>query len=264
MRELKLVAGSAADDLGFVALADISRIIAAQGLENECRLIGGHMVTLHVRRWGLGHELYRETTDADLGIATVATNRTDPVELLKAEGYEKVSGSRFERQVSGQTEPAIIDVLVPTYKSRARKSVKVGNLVTTEVGGLATALQRPAVSVALSMHRLSGEELNARLPLPDEPSCFVLKAFAYESRSSGKDAVDLWRCLEILHEAEMPIAEESGDDFKRARHLVASGFQNLGSPMMEALVKQRQLNRQAAQQQHTRIKALMKSVGIVA
>lgn len=57
LREPNLVAGSVADDLAFVALADISRVIAANVLENDCRLIGGHMVTLHVRRFAYARQV---------------------------------------------------------------------------------------------------------------------------------------------------------------------------------------------------------------
>ncbi|MCK5688076.1 hypothetical protein KAI87_02340, partial [Myxococcota bacterium] len=94
LRELNLVATSVADDLAFVALADIAGILASADIGKESRLIGGHMVALHTQRWGLGPELYRATVDADIGIATLALKRVDTVSLLSEQGYQKVGGCR--------------------------------------------------------------------------------------------------------------------------------------------------------------------------
>ena len=97
--ELKLAATSVADDLGYIALADMAAIIKERGVADQVRLIGGHMVTLHVQRWGLGTDLYRETTDADLGIQKFALNNLDAVAALRERGYSQVAGNRFEREV---------------------------------------------------------------------------------------------------------------------------------------------------------------------
>jgi hypothetical protein len=70
LSKLALVARSVAEDLGFVALADLSAALEQSGAR-DYRLIGGHMVTLHAFRWELGGELLRETKDADLGRALV-------------------------------------------------------------------------------------------------------------------------------------------------------------------------------------------------
>jgi hypothetical protein len=66
--ELVLQAASVADDLGFVALADAATACAG----TDALVIGGHMVQLHVYRWGLGAELYRQTQDVDLGVPRLA------------------------------------------------------------------------------------------------------------------------------------------------------------------------------------------------
>jgi hypothetical protein len=58
-------AASVADDLGYVALTDLAQALG--GLTEDYRVIGGHMVTVLAARWQLGHELYRETGDVDLG-----------------------------------------------------------------------------------------------------------------------------------------------------------------------------------------------------
>lgn len=67
LTELPLSATSAADDLGFLALADLSRALHKDA-PDAYRIIGGHMLTALVARWELGAELYRETADTDLGV----------------------------------------------------------------------------------------------------------------------------------------------------------------------------------------------------
>jgi hypothetical protein len=69
LTKITLGAASVADDLGYVALADLSR--ALRGITGDYRLIGGHMVTILAARWQLGHDLYRETGDVDLGIPPI-------------------------------------------------------------------------------------------------------------------------------------------------------------------------------------------------
>ena len=59
---LLLSCGSVAEHLGFVALNDVATAMEGE----DGRIIGGHMVTLHVFRWGL--DLFRATQDADLGV----------------------------------------------------------------------------------------------------------------------------------------------------------------------------------------------------
>lgn len=260
LRELNLVASSVSDDLGFVALADIAAALESTDASNECRLIGGNMVMLHVYRWGLGPELFRETLDADIGIANIALNRIDAVGLLRSLGYHKVSGCRFEKEVGEASEKAIIDVLVPSYTSRARKSVKVGGLVTTEVPGLANALRRDPVEIRLRLHRLNGEHLTAALNLPDEVAALGLKTEAFNERSKGKDAVDVWRCMEVMYRAGASLSKTGDLALAAVRDLLAQGFAKQTSSMMSALVEQQGLSKQAAQQRYTRIQALMKQV----
>ncbi len=65
---LLLVATSVADDVGYVALSDLSQAVGSEPPGNYC-VIGGHMVTALVARWQLGSDLYRETGDTDVGVA---------------------------------------------------------------------------------------------------------------------------------------------------------------------------------------------------
>ena len=127
-----------------MALADIARVVEG----TDVRVIGGHMVQLHVYRWGLGPELYRETRDADLGVPSLALKSPDLIERLRGLGYKPLSGNRFGRVVddlavqglSEEDRMAIVDVLVPAYRTRPRQDVRFGDhLRTIEVPGLAGA-----------------------------------------------------------------------------------------------------------------------------
>ena len=53
LNRLVLSAGSVADDVGFVALSDLSRVMG----KDSYRIIGGHMVMMLVARWMLGADL---------------------------------------------------------------------------------------------------------------------------------------------------------------------------------------------------------------
>jgi hypothetical protein len=63
---LVLSAASVADDLGYVALADLAHALGE--VTADYRIIGGDMVTVLAARWQLGAGLYRETGDVDLGV----------------------------------------------------------------------------------------------------------------------------------------------------------------------------------------------------
>jgi hypothetical protein len=85
LTRLTLGAASVADDLGYVALSDLARAVG--DIAAECRVIGGHMVTVLAARWRLGRELYRETGDVDLGIPPIIARDHHVVGRLKDSGY---------------------------------------------------------------------------------------------------------------------------------------------------------------------------------
>lgn len=200
LSRLVLSATSVAEDLSFVALHEISKI-QVDGRLLDFRLIGGHMVALHVQRWQLGRELYRETLDADVGVLPLTVTNTDLLDQIRSLGYEQIEGNRFSKTIQdipgdalGRRE-AIIDILIPAFRSRARANIQVGEeLVTTEVLGLAQAFQKEPSIAEIQITRLNGEVLKMKGPLPDEAAALVLKAFAWYVRSETRDAIDLWRC----------------------------------------------------------------------
>lgn len=207
LSHLSLRATSVADDLAFVALADLAKVLESDE-SVPYRVIGGQMVMVLAARRQLGADLYRVTLDADIGAPPIVVQDHTLVERLVDLGYKQVAGDRFTRPVDdiparadSETREAVIDVLLPAYTSRAAKKVKAGDLVATEALGLASALQRSPVIVELDLTRLSGETTNVTLSFPDEASALVLKAFATRARFKTTDHTDVWRCLEIAHAA---------------------------------------------------------------
>jgi len=265
LSDLTLSAASVADDLGFVALADLSGVIEDGAA--DCRLIGGHMVTTLAARWRLAADLYRETGDADLGLPPVMARDRDLPGRLKGLGYEQVAGNRFAREVTGipfrttgareTRHHAIIDVLIPAYTSRARENVKVTDeLFTTEVPGLAAALSRPPVMMTLEMRRLNGDLLRAWLPFPDEVSALVLKSLATQVRSKATDVTDIWRCLEIAYAAGVGPPAFRGAVRTEAAAIVRAVFARRDGAGMAAMLEDQHLSHSAADQRFTRVRAL--------
>ena len=116
LTRLTLGAASVADDLGYVALSDLAR--APGDIAADCRVIGGHMVTVLAARWRLGHELYRETGDVDLGIPPIVARDHHVVGRLKDLDYTQVAGNRFARGLSDipvQNSPWRCLSAVPTW-----------------------------------------------------------------------------------------------------------------------------------------------------
>lgn len=266
LSRLVLAATSVADDLGYVALSDLSNVLSSEG--SGYRIIGGHMVTALVARWRLGADLYRETGDTDLGVPPVVVRNHHLVERLLEAGYEKVEGNRFARTITdvpvkvvggGDTQrQAIIDVLVPAYTSRARQNRRIGeNLVTTEVPGLATALQRDPVTMTLELHRLNGDTLIADLSFPDEVAALILKALATRVRDKATDVVDVWRCLEVALSAGVKPNAFEGAAASEAATIVRALFAGRHGPGMQALASEQRLSDRAGDDRFTRLRALI-------
>ena len=261
-----LKATSVADDLGYVALADLADVLGP----STYRIIGGHMVTALVARWQLGADLYRETGDTDLGVPPVVVREEGVIGRLLERGYEQVEGNRFARPivdipvtVRGAEGPrsAVVDVLVPSYRTRARSNHRVSDdLVTTEVPGLALALQREPVLLHMELHRLNGEQLDIELAYPDEVAALTLKAFASQVRDKSTDVVDLWRCLEVAHVAGIDAEAFVEAEAAEAATAIRALFDRRDGAGMTALVAEQRLSEQAADARFTRIRALTERV----
>ena len=270
LNRLALAAGSVADDLGYVALNDLAGALG--DMAADYRVIGGHMVTMLAARWQLGAGLYRETGDVDLGIPPIVARDKGVVSRLKGISYLQVAGNRFARALSdipvGMTDErdsrnpeALIDVLVPTYTSRTRENVRVGeDLFTTEVPGLQLALARPPVTISMELRRLNGLTLRCELPFADELSAVVLKSLATTVRSKDTDIADVWRCLEIAFAAGIRSAEFSSGTRADSAKLVRALFGRRHGVPMAALAAEQRLSAEAADKRFTRIQALIARV----
>jgi hypothetical protein len=261
-----LKATSVADDLGYVALADLADVLGP----STYRIIGGHMVTALVARWQLGAELYRETGDTDLGVPPVVVREEGLIGRLIERGYEQVEGNRFARPIDDvpvtvrgveELPSAVVDVLVPSYRTRARSNHRVSNdLVTTEVPGLALALQREPVLLHMQLHRLNGNQLDIEVAFPDEVAALTLKAFASQVRDKPTDVVDLWRCLEVAYAAGTDAQAFVEGEAAEAARIVRSLFDRRDGPGISALVNEHHLSETAGDEGFTRIRALVQRV----
>jgi hypothetical protein len=267
VERLVLHATSVADDLGFVALADLATVMG----QDSYRVIGGHMVTMLAARWHLGAELFRETGDADLGVPPLALQTPALIDRLLSLGYQRRAGDRFARPVadipvtvfgaSQAVTEATVDIVVPAYTSRPRENRRFGNhLVTVEVPGLATALRRPAVRLPLRLRRLNGAVLEIELAVPDETSALTLKAFATQVRSKETDISDIWRCLEIAFAAGIGPSDFVEAEAAEAAQIIRSLFADPNGPGMDALRSDGRLSHGAATIRFTRVAALIQRV----
>ena len=271
LTDLTLSAVSTADEMGFVALHDLSCAMSDKPRDSY-RVIGGHMMTALAARWGLGADLYRETGDADVGVPPVTIRDQNLVEDLLALGYKKVSGSRFERELSdlqlrmtgsdAVVPRSVIDILLPAYTSRPHENKRVGDsIVATETLGLATALMRAPVAMNLHLWRLDGSKLEGNLLFPDEVAALALKALVTTVRSKDTDVVDLWRCLEICQAAGVTPGEfVTNDDLIRAATIIRRLFAERDGYGMRELTAYHGLSSTGTDQRHTRIRALIVSV----
>lgn len=261
-----LRATSVADDVGYVALSDTADVLGSL----PYRVIGGHMVTALVARWQLGGDLYRETADTDLGVPPVVAKEHGMISRLVERGYQRVEGNRFARPIDDLPATvrgaevlryAVVDVLVPSYRTRVRNNHRVSDdLVTTEVPGLALALQREPIRLDMELHRLNGDRLTIEVRFPDEVAALVLKAFASQVRDKPTDVVDLWRCLEVAYAAGTdPRAFAAGDAAKAAR-IIRTLFDSREGAGMSALTAEQRLSDAAANMRFTRIRALIQRV----
>lgn len=264
LTRVSLQATSVADDLGFVALGDLAKVLESEE-EISYRVVGGHMVMVLAARWGLGAELYRVTLDADLGTPPVVVRDFTLVERLTERDYKQVAGDRFAKPVDDipaegktDTREAVIDILLPAYTSRPSQNKRAGDVVATEALGLAAALQRPPLVLELELQRLNGEVLDVVLSFPDEASALVLKAFATRARYKPTDHADVWRCLEIAHTAGvMPDTFTESEEMSDGADLVRALFADRVGPGMSAVTEDQELSEAAADQRYTRIRALV-------
>lgn len=104
------------------AIAEIASVLEADGNLHDSRVIGGITVLLHQQRLAVDLPL-RATADADFGLPPYLLREPSLITAIEDLGYRKVMGNRWERQID-EARIAAVDLLVPTYRSRARDTAR--------------------------------------------------------------------------------------------------------------------------------------------
>ena len=242
-------------DGGFTAIADVATAMTSAGTVDEHRLIGGVAVMLHAQRLRLDLPL-RATGDADFGVPPHVLRRPDLVEAIEALGYHKTAGNRWERAID-ERRVAAVDLLVPSYRSRSRDTVTIGSIVTTEVPGLAEALQRPGVPIDIALHLTSGETIATSVVLPDAVGMLALKTLVRTVRSEARDVEDLWRCLEIAAAIGVGPSDFDTEPLQRVRSTL---WQELGPDGRAVKDLTAGMQDEPAARRRTRVRALLNEV----
>lgn len=265
LTEVKLAASSVAEELGYIALSDVSTI-RIDGSPLDFRLIGGQMVALHAQRWEM--DLPRLTQDADIALQPVTIRTTNVLEQLRNLGYSQVEGNRYSRTISdipvGRSDglrTATIDILVPATTSRARDTLPIGEeIVTTEVLGLAPAFLCEPINLQIQLLRLNGSVLDFQVLLPDELSGLVQKAYVWRTRAKSADAIDMWRMLEVCFVAGITSERLTTEGILKGASIVRQAFADPAGSAMQQLIAGTKLGEDAGMRRYTRIQALMKQV----
>lgn len=192
---LVITSTARAEDGAYLAMADVAEATAATGA--DYRLIGGHMVTAHTARHDLRNLPLRQTADADLGLHAQVLAASGLVDALAGRGYQLSGGNRFIREVRGLE--LNVDVLVPADTSRVRHNRPVGDLFVDEAPGLGYALAREPFVARIEVKLTTQEHIQLKANFPDAVAALCLKVAAFNSRHENRDALDVWRLLEVLN-----------------------------------------------------------------
>ena len=257
---LALPSLSAAMDGGLTAIAEVASVLAGAGKLEDSRLIGGVTVLLHQQRLAIDLPV-RATADADFGLPPYLLREPELITAIEDRGYTKVMGNRWERRID-DTRVAAVDLLVPAYRSLARDTVRIGDIVTTEVPGLAEARRRPGVTVDIDLALTDGSSLAPKVVIPDPAATLGLKAWARMVRNEDRDAEDLWRCLEIAQAAGVT-AEVLRNDATLGQ-IIPILERELGPSGASIGVITGGLNEAEAARRPTRIRALLAEVAGIA
>jgi hypothetical protein len=181
--------------------------------------------------------MIRLTADTDAGVEK--SRVVDYVTSLERRDYERFAGQRFKRTLTSdhptddrapRDDPiCVIDVLIPTYTSRARKNVRVGApekpFDTIEVYGLAEAFRHDERH-DLRIHRQDGHVTEFEVRIPRPHIALGIKLLAWADRRAGKDAVDIVRCTRVCaaRGLEAAVWESVTDLRDRAKEVADSDF----------------------------------------
>lgn len=248
---LPLYAQSHADDTAYRTTIDLTTACS----HLDWRLVGGIAVHLQQRLLRIEDVPDRATRDADAAIqvavtqartrSRIAADLAVVVDSLHNLGYEQVAGNRFVRTSVDPVDTRMIDLLVPGYRSTIQHNQPLPDqrLVVDAVPGLGYALSvEPPVIVDLDVQHLDGTHAAATVPLASVRALLVVKALAWRGRRTTKDALDIWRLLEMEHRLEhvprWPDAGAAGDARRILQtHARAIGRAATTDPRLQARVQ---------------------------
>lgn len=219
------------EDAALDALADLARAVADW---ESCRVVGGHMVTIHMARAGadVGH---RPTADADLAAPVAVLGEPEFAERLKGLGYSMVDGSRLRRPT--EHGEAFIDLIAPAPASRALHNQPAGRFRVDQFPGVQHALNEPPIMVDIEAVPLEGSPSSPfRVAVPTVPAAIVVKALA--ARTRQKDNDDLHRLLLVadLTSTALPSPPYDNLDIGRAAEYLHGPFLTGSSQHTRSLV----------------------------
>lgn len=189
-RTVETFSTSRADDLSFLALADIARVTADV---EDARIVGGHMVGMLQAAFPVAGATVRRTIDADAAVSTEVASSGQLHARLEAAGYSATSGNSYEKPPG-----IVIDVLVPAMLTTF-EPIEVGERTFDAAPGIRLALSIEPIIIDVGVTMLDGQRLKFTIRVPTVEVAIVLKAYAFESRHAAKDVADLYSMLEIAH-----------------------------------------------------------------
>jgi hypothetical protein len=193
MMRAEVTATSFADDLSYRSLRDAMSVTDPV----QCRVIGGHMVSLLLAVFPVAGVPIRRTRDADVAIPTELAATGSIEAALRDHGYQLIAGNSFSRPMGEAGDDALsIDILVPSADSRFRR-VQIEGRGFDAAPGLMLALAAPALQIDVEATLLDGTRLTFSAPVPSVELAVVLKALSFAQRREPRDREDLWALLEV-------------------------------------------------------------------
>jgi hypothetical protein len=219
------------EDAALDALADLARAVADW---DACRVVGGHMVAIHVTRAGANVQ-HRPTADADLAAPVAVLADPEFARRLNDLGYDMVDGSRLRRHTAHGE--AFIDLIAPAPASRALHNQSAGRFRVDRFPGVQYVLNEPPVMVEINAVPLEGSPSPSfRVAVPTITAAIVVKALA--ARNRRKDKEDLHRLLITADRTDTALRAPPYDnlDIGRAAEYLHGPFLTGASQHVRALV----------------------------
>jgi len=169
---LVMMSPSAADDGGFVAMADVTRAAGLAEMGAGLPAARWDRRDAHILRLGIDVPL-RRTGDADFGVPPHVLKSGRLVEELEAMGYRKravAPGSACSTD-GGRRRPICSYLRTPHGRESTRRSTATGQGRDDEVPGLAEALRRTPVRLPVRFVLSDRRAIETEVLLPDAVEC---------------------------------------------------------------------------------------------